>query len=112
MSAEAYFECCQAAKSLGHKDDCPSNAKNLQKITIAFDDPAERNVMQLTIPLKRIALDENGIQAMIELYGSFEVAKDTAISTIQVHRMRHKQSKPGLIIPGNGAKAPINLEVH
>jgi len=107
---DLYFECCQAAKTLGHKDDCSNNPKNTQKMTIAFDDPVEKNVMQLTIPLKKIALDQSGMQAMIEFYGFFEVAKDTAIAALHTHRMKGKRQS--LIIPGNGAtQSKIKLEI-
>jgi len=111
MTDPSYFDCCSGAKSLGHKDDCKNNAKNFTSMTIAYDDPVERNVMQLTIPLKKIALDHNTLQAMIEFYGFFEVAKDQAISILHTHRIRAKQSSP-LILPGNnGIKGKIELKV-
>ena len=114
MSVEAYFDCCQAAKTLGHKDDCKYNTKNVATSIIAFDDPQELNVMQLTIPIKKLALDPNAMQAMVEFHGFFEVAKDQALAIMHTHRLRARQAKSNIILPGNNGNAPpgVKLEVH
>ena len=64
---------------------------------LMFDDPLERNVMTIKIPLKKVAEHTDQFGAMCFMQGFFDTAKDQAIAITQIHKIRKR--KQGLIAP-------------